>query len=172
MAEPIIGTAASAIDRLDALLGDSEGTGDNVNLTNTGGDGKRYHASAQERREGKGGLACTVCTVCSKPGHVHVAKDCLVFMEMEGVCKRWFMHDVMHSVKWEGMRISKPLTHEHTSTKGPRRHPRRCLQLQLGRQLCATLRRREHCPPSSFCLTWWRCSGAARIWQLYADQHD
>ena len=28
-----------------------------------------------------------------------MAKDCLVFMEREGVCKRWFMHDVMH--KWE-----------------------------------------------------------------------
>ena len=32
-----------------------------------------------------------------RPGHV--AKDCLVFMERDGVCKRWFMHDVMH--KWE-----------------------------------------------------------------------
>ena len=28
-----------------------------------------------------------------------MAKGCLVFMESEGVCKRWFMHDVMH--KWE-----------------------------------------------------------------------
>ena len=91
VAEPIIGAAAREIDRLNALLGESVGAKSSVNFT---GDGLRYHVSAQARRDGKGGLACTVC---KRPGHV--AKDCLVFMETEGVRKRWFMHDCMH--KWE-----------------------------------------------------------------------
>ena len=30
---------------------------------------------------------------------LHVAKDWLVFMEREGVSKRWFMHDCMHAWK-------------------------------------------------------------------------
>ena len=80
VAEPIIGTAARAIDRLDALLGESEGTKVGVNFTggtgSTGG-GLRYPATAQQR-QGSGGPACTIC---KRPGHV--AKDCLVCMERE-----------------------------------------------------------------------------------------
>ena len=75
-AEPIIGTAARAIDRLDALLGESEGIKVGVNLTHTG-TGKTTAAT--------GHTGGTVCKICAKPGHV--ARDCLSFMERKGVCK-------------------------------------------------------------------------------------
>ena len=115
VAEPIIGTAARAIDRLDALLCESEGTKVGVNFT---GGGVRYPASGQARREGAGGPACTIC---KRPGHV--ANDCLVFMEREGVCKRWFMHDVMH--KWEKGCEYENCKYKHARRlHAPRRHPR------------------------------------------------
>ena len=88
-AEPLIGTVARAIERLNALLGESKGAKVGVNYTGE----LHYPASAEACDEGAGGPACTIC---QRPGHV--AKGCLVFMEREGVCKRRSMHNVMH--KW------------------------------------------------------------------------
>ena len=45
VAEPIIGAAARAIDRLDALLGESEGAKVSANFTSKG-DGLHYPATA------------------------------------------------------------------------------------------------------------------------------
>ena len=87
MAEPIIGTAARAIDRLDALLGESKVKPVAVNTTRTG-------TGQQTAATGHSGGA--VCKICAKPGHV--ARDCLSFMERKGVCKRWFMHGCLG--KW------------------------------------------------------------------------
>ena len=142
VAEPIIGTAARAIDRLNMLLGESKGAKVSVNFT---GDGLCYPVSAQARCDGTGGPACTIC---KRPGHV--AKDCLVFMEREGVCKRWFMHDVMH--KWEkGCEYPNCKYKHERPTNTPEDGP----AAATVQWFSAARRQQEHCRQSSRWQTWW-----------------
>ena len=44
------------------------------------------------RFTGMGAGAVETCAICEKPGHN--ARDCLVFMQREGVCGHWFMHHI------------------------------------------------------------------------------
>ena len=39
-----------------------------------------------------GGNDVETCALCEKPRHD--ARDCLVFMQREGVCGHWFMHHI------------------------------------------------------------------------------
>ena len=46
----------------------------------------------RERNAKMGATDVETCAICEKPGHN--ARDCLVFMQREGVCGHWFMHHI------------------------------------------------------------------------------
>ena len=85
VAAPIIGAAAVFEDEIGAQMG-ATGT-DKQNETKVMTVG-----TTGERERKMGATDVETCAICEKPGHN--ARDCLVFMQREGVCGHWFMHHI------------------------------------------------------------------------------
>ena len=87
VAAPIIGAAAVFEDEISAQMGptvNEKRTETAVMAVGANGD--------PERNTKMGAGAVETCAICEKPGHN--ARDCLVFMQREGVCGHWSMHHI------------------------------------------------------------------------------
>ena len=86
MAIPIIGAAAKFEDEINAQM--DTGVVSPVAVNTVGATAKR-----SEREAARGaGTGVETCKICDKPGHN--ARDCLLFMQLEGTCGHWFMHSI------------------------------------------------------------------------------
>ena len=87
-AAPIIAMAATFEDEISAQMktADKDHRATAVNAA-TPGKNKFTGMGA-----GQGAGSAEVCNICERTGHN--ARDCLQFMQREGVCGHWFMHSI------------------------------------------------------------------------------
>ena len=141
VAEPIIGTAARAIDRLDALLGESEGA--HVGVHFTGELYMCYPASAQARRDGAGLLA------------QYARGQAMTLWPRTVLCswrERASANAGSCTMSCTNGRRGVSTRTASTSTQGRQRHPRMRL---LQRRQNAARQRRGHYRQNSHWQTWW-----------------
>ena len=83
-AAPIIAMAANFEDEINAQMKTTENDHKAASVNAV--------ANGTNRGTTMGAGPAITCKICERPGHN--ARDCLQFMEREGVCGHWFMHSI------------------------------------------------------------------------------